>query len=101
MVVRAVAPESKRKIKARAGFQPSSSSVDERVVSRFADLQHKLADLMGRTEGVRLEKTIITSPVAGFVTYSLLDAYRIITLHGRRHFEQARRVTQAEGFPNN
>jgi len=100
MVVRAVAPESARKIKARSGFQPSSSSVDAGVVTRFADLQHKLAELMGRAERAQPEKVVITSPVAGFVTYSLLDAYRIITLHGRRHFAQARRVTETEGFPN-
>jgi hypothetical protein len=99
MVLRAVAPESARKIKARPGFQPSSSSVDAGVVGRFADLQRRLADLMGRTEGAEPEKFIITSPVLGFVTYSLLDAYRIITSHGRRHFAQARRVTEGEGFP--
>ena len=100
MVLRAVAPESARKIKARPGFRPSNISVDGRVVGRFADLQHRLADLMARTEDAGPEKVIITSPVAGFVTYSLLDAYRIITSHGRRHFAQARRVTEADGFPN-
>ena len=99
MVLRAVAPESARKFKARPGFQPSSSAVDPQVVRRFADLQHRLADLMGRTAGAGPEKVVITSPILGFVTYSLLDAYRILTSHGRRHFEQARRVTEAEGFP--
>lgn len=99
MVLRAVAPESARRLKARPSFQPSSSSVDPQVVERFADLQRRLADLMGRTAGAGPEKVIITSPILGFVTYSLLDAYRIITSHGRRHLAQARRVTEAEAFP--
>ena len=99
MVMRAVAPESARKFKARPGFRPSSSAVDPQVVERFADLQYRLADLMGRTAGAGPEKVIITSPILGFVTYSLLDAYRIITSHGRRHLAQARRVTEAEAFP--
>jgi hypothetical protein len=98
-VLRSVVPESARKIKARPNFQPSSSSVDAGIVGRFADLQERLAELMGRTRDMGPEKVVITSPVAGFVTYSLLDGYRIILAHGRRHFEQARRVTRAEGFP--
>jgi len=98
-VLRAVLPESERKLKARPGFRPSSSAVDAGVVGRFAELQQRLADLMSRSEGARPNSVIITSPVAGFVTYSLLDAYRIIASHGRRHFEQARHVTEADGFP--
>ena len=98
-VLRAVVPESARKIKARPNFRPSSSSVEAGVIGRFAELQERLADLMGRTRDAGPEKVFITSPVAGFVTYSLLDGYRIIAAHGRRHFAQARRVTEAEGFP--
>ena len=36
---------------------------------------------------------------AKFVTYSLMDAYTILVFHERRHFMQAGRVLQAEGFP--
>lgn len=98
-VLRAVAPETVRKIKARPKFQPTNSSVEAGVVSRFAELQERLAELTGRTRDAGPEKVFITSPVAGVVTYSLLDAYRIVVAHGRRHFEQARRVTQEAGFP--
>jgi hypothetical protein len=34
------------------------------------------------------------------LTYSVLDGCRLIVTHERRHFEQARRVTQASGFPS-
>jgi hypothetical protein len=49
-----------------------------------------------------VEKIVVTSPAvsAGFVTYSLLDAYRIIVVHEQRHFQQAKRVTDERGFPN-
>jgi len=30
---------------------------------------------------------------------NVLDACRILIAHDRRHFEQARRVTQSPGFP--
>jgi hypothetical protein len=42
----------------------------------------------------------MTSPFLGIITYSLLDACRMIVVHERRHFEQGRRVMAAEGFPN-
>jgi hypothetical protein len=37
--------------------------------------------------------------VAHIVTYSLLDAYRIIVVHEQNHFVQTRRVTESPGFP--
>ena len=55
---------------------------------------------MRATDGADLRGTIVTSPVSPLVTYSLLDAYRIMVAHGRRHFEQAQRVTEAAGFPS-
>jgi len=33
------------------------------------------------------------------VTYSLMDAYRVIVVHAHRHFQQAQRVTAESGFP--
>jgi len=46
-----------------------------------------------------LEKIVITSPVAAAVTYSLMDAYRIIVVHEARHFQQAKRLTEEATFP--
>ncbi len=66
------------------------------MIVRFVRHQGEMAALMRATEGADLRRTIVTSPVA---TYSLLDAYRIVVAHERKHFEQARRVTEAEGFP--
>jgi len=46
-----------------------------------------------------LEKIVITSPALGAITYSLMDAYRIIVVHEHRHFQQAKRVTEESTFP--
>jgi hypothetical protein len=42
---------------------------------------------------------IITSPFASVMVYILLDAFRLIVAHERRHFAQAQRVMEADGFP--
>ena len=39
------------------------------------------------------------SPFVSQITYSVLDGYRLIAAHQRRHFEQAERVTRHPDFP--
>jgi hypothetical protein len=99
MVLKSVAPESARKFKAPRGLRPSASAVDSAVVEQFTVQQGELAELMRATADLDLKRTVVTSPISGFVTYSLLDAFRIVVMHERRHFAQALRVKEAEGFP--
>lgn len=91
---------SRRKFKAPRGLKPTSSDVDAGVVGRFVGQQDELGGLLRAADaGADLRRTIVTSPVAGFVTYNMLDACRIVIAHNRRHFAQAQRVTETEGFP--
>jgi hypothetical protein len=54
---------------------------------------------MKSTSDLDLEKIIVTSPAASFIAYSLMDAYRIIVVHEKRHLQQAKRVAEESGFP--
>ena len=99
LILKSLDPEKGRKSKAPRIFNPSSSDVAADVIEQFAGHQEELSRRMRATAGVDLARTIITSPVTAVATYSLLDAYRIVVAHERKHFEQARRVTEAEGFP--
>jgi hypothetical protein len=100
MILRALDPLKGRKTKAPRVFLPASSDVGADVMEKFASHQEELAKLMRATSKADLRRTMVTSPVTSVATYSLLDAYRIVVAHERKHFEQARRVTEAEGFPN-
>ena len=100
MILRSLDPARGRKTKSPRVFLPASSDVDADVMERFARHQEELAGLMRATAGADLRRTVVTSPVTAVATYSLLDAYRIVVAHERKHFEQARRVTQSEGFPS-
>lgn len=99
LVMKAVSPDTRRKLKARPAFQPSASAIDAGIVGQFLDVQNLVVEKMKSTRGLDLARIIITSPVASVVAYSLLDAFRIIVLHETRHLEQARRVTKTHGFP--
>jgi hypothetical protein len=98
-ILKALDPEKGRKIKAPRAFIPASSDVDAGVIGRFERNVSEVAARMRATEGVDLRRTVITSPAMALVTYSLFDTYRIFVAHARGHFEQARRVTKAAGFP--
>ncbi|MEA2691951.1 MAG: hypothetical protein QOJ16_1338 [Acidobacteriota bacterium] len=99
LLFQAVSPDSARKLKAPKIFQPASSRIDGEIVQRFLDQQEQLIRYMKATAGLDLEKIIITSPISRLVTYSLLDAYRILVTHERIHLLQATRMSEMEGFP--
>lgn len=99
LLIRSLRPDSGRKIKARPAFHPSSGRLDPAIIAAFLELQERLLPLMGATRALDSEGITITSPVLGIVTYSLMDACRIIVVHEQNHFVQALRVMESPGFP--
>jgi hypothetical protein len=99
LIINAVDPKSVKKVGARPGFIPSSSAIDAKIINEFVETQNRLIELMQQTVNLSVQEIIVTSPVASVFTYSLLDAYTIMALHNRRHFNQAKRVMESQGFP--
>lgn len=99
LLIKSVAPESTRKLKAPKVFHPANSRIDEAIICRFIDEQNQIIKYMKATEDLDLEKIIISSPVTNLITYSLMDAYRVIINHQKRHLLQAMRVSEMDGFP--
>ena len=99
MLIKFLSPESTKKLKAPGIFQPSSSDIDPHIINNFVKQQNQLTYLMKETAELDLRRVKITSPAMRFVTYSLLDCYTIIVVHEKRHFQQAKRVLDVEGFP--
>lgn len=99
LLIKSLDPAQTRKMKAPKKFQPSQSDVSGSIIHDFVTQQGQLLEKMQATANLDLERIVITSPAASFVTYSLMDAYRIIVVHERRHFQQAQRVTEESGFP--
>jgi hypothetical protein len=99
LLVKSMDPSSTRKVKAPKKFQPVQSDIGSSVINDFIDQQSKIAEKMKATEHLNLEKIIISSPAASPITYSLMDAYRLIVVHNQRHFQQAKRVTEESAFP--
>ena len=98
-LIKSMDPASTRKVKAPKRFQPAQSDISGSVIDDFVAQQATVVQKMKATEHLDLGSIIISSPVTPVVTYSLLDAYRVIAVHEARHFQQAKRVTEESGFP--
>jgi len=98
MLIRSQMPEATRKFTAPRKAHPASSAIDPRIVERFVAHQHEAASRVRSLGGRDVARIIMVSPFVSFITYSVLDGCRLMVTHERRHFEQARRVTQEPGF---
>jgi DinB superfamily len=99
LLINTLRPDSGRKAKARPAFYPSSGHIASAIITTFLEQQERLMSLMETSRELDLEGITITSPVLRFVTYSLMDACRIIVVHEQNHFVQATRVRESQGFP--
>jgi len=100
MLVRSQAPSTARRFTASPQAQPATSDIAANIIQRFLE-QHR--DAVARVQALDervAARTIMTSPFIKVITYSVLDGWRLVFAHDRRHFEQARRVTQSPGFPS-
>jgi len=99
MLVRSQAPSAARKFTAHPKAQPATSDIAADIMQRFIE-QHRDAVAQVQVLNERdAARAIMTSPFVRVLTYSVLDGWRLILAHDRRHFEQARGVTLLPGFP--
>ena len=69
-----------------------ASRIAPDVIQRFVS-QHREMEAWTRTmDDATAARTIVISPFVKIITYSVLDALRLLVAHDRRHFEQAERV---------
>ncbi len=99
LLIRTLRPDTGRKVKAPRALNPSTSQIPVAIIASFVEQHDRLLHLMEGTRGLELERITITSPVARLITYSLMDAYRLIVVHEQNHFVQASRLLQLPGFP--
>jgi len=99
LLINTLRPDSGRRAKARPAFDPSSSHIAPAIIATFLEQQERLLRLMEASRGLDLDGITITSPVLRFVTYSLMDACRIIVVHEQNHVVQATQVMESQSFP--
>jgi hypothetical protein len=99
MLIRSQSPGASGRYTAPRPAQPTASAIDPAIVARFIGQQR---DLLARARALDervAARTIMVSPFVKVITYSVLDGWRLIVAHERRHLEQARRVITTPEFP--
>ncbi len=88
-----------KKFKAPSRDIVPPSDIPPDIIERFAAHQTEFGEKIKSLEGVDPEKTVVTSPFLKLMTYRLGTAFEIAVEHEKRHFRQAERVMETEGFP--
>ena len=99
LLIKSLDPKTTRKLKAPKTFQPATSDLPGSIIDDFVKHQGQLTVLMKATSDMDVDRIVMTSPAAKLITYSVMDAFRIVVVHEKRHFQQAKRVTEEVGFP--
>jgi hypothetical protein len=99
MLITSQAPGGRQKFTAPASAQPAVSNIPRHTLERFVAWQHMA---IGALHALSTEDSqrIMVSPFVARITYTVLDGYRLIAAHQRRHFEQAQRVAAHPHFPH-
>jgi hypothetical protein len=101
MILKSVDPETKKKVKTFALFQPTSSDFARTVLDEFSRNIRELKTYLHELDGFDNHQEIkFASPVTTWIVLDLENAVNIVWKHCARHLNQAARVMQATGFPS-
>lgn len=80
-------------------FAPSQSNLPATIVSDFEKHQLHFSAIIAKLDDADLNKTILSSPALGIITYSLHDLLIVLSGHEQRHLNQAKNVLHHPKFP--
>lgn len=93
-----LAPEWKLKMKTFKMFKPSFSEVSDSILEGFDENQNRFIGLMEATKDLDVHRIKVAEPIGSAVNISLNDAFEILVVHEKRHFNQAKRVMESKEF---
>ena len=99
MLIRSQAPGAERKFRAPSRAQPASTDVGTDIIQRFVEQHQSAVTRLRGLDERRVAHVVMTSPFVRVIAYSVLDGWRLVFAHDRRHFQQAHRITLLQDFP--
>jgi hypothetical protein len=96
-LIRSQSPDGTRKFAASSKATPTHDIAAD-IIVRFVEQHHEAAARARTLDEGMAARTIMTSPFLRVIIYSVLDGWRLMAAHDRRHLEQARRVLQHADF---
>lgn len=99
MFVNMVQEQPRRKIPAPSIVNPQQSDYTKEILTYYLENLKCFMEYVSKCSEVDVSKVIITSPLAGAVTYPLKDALQLLFQHEHRHINQAIRLLENPSFP--
>jgi hypothetical protein len=100
LLIASLDPARLHKVRTAKVFEPTLSVVEPSIVAAFTQQQQRLVELMQACSHLDAARIIITSPAVSFITYSLLDAFRILVVHEQHHFASTAQLLKLPAFPS-
>lgn len=98
-LIKETGPVVGKPMKNPPAFAPSQSQIASTIIADFEKHQHDFSALIQQLSKTDLDKTVVSSPALGIITYSLTDLLTILAGHEQRHFNQAKNVLNHPSFP--
>lgn len=92
-------PEQPRKMKTFKIFEPAASDIADTIIADFSAHQQKLIALIEAANDFDIHQIKIAEPLSATLNLRLNDAFEILVMHEKRHFQQSARVMQNAAFP--
>jgi uncharacterized damage-inducible protein DinB len=99
LLIASLNPDRRYSMRTAKVFEPTLSRVEPEILATFTQHQQQLIERMQACTRLDAARIIITSPAASFVTYSLLDAFRILVVHEQHHLAQITTIRALREFP--
>ena len=96
---RLMEPPARLRLRASVDKQPGPQRPKRETLAGFRAYQVQYIDRLRQANGIDLSRSCVRSPIASWIRIPLGSAFASMAAHERRHLWQARRITQAEGFP--
>lgn len=89
-------PEQTRKMKTFKIFEPAESNIANTIFDDFNENQRKLIAMIEACKSLNVHKIKIPEPLSPMLNLRLSDAFEILVIHEKRHFQQAERILKRQ-----
>ncbi len=100
LFIRSMSPNSALKLPTAPAMMPTASSFEkEETLAAFRTLNERFVAICEDAEGRDLTRARVSSPFLKLLRFQVGALLEALAVHELRHLAQARRVTEAPGFP--
>lgn len=99
MIANGTDTETKKNMRTVKLFTPSASDISINVIDKFEATNNKLVDYIKTADNLDLENTLVVSPAASIVSFTLNELLNLMVNHADRHINQGVKIMDKEGFP--